>query len=58
MVATETIVLYTDDEIIAEVYEGETYLIPNGVKVFVGTIDEFVKEKHNYNFKPHVEIQN
>lgn len=42
MIATHTVVLYTESEIIAEVYEGETYLAPDTVMVFDGTIEEFL----------------
>lgn len=55
--ATQTIVLYTDDKIIAEVYAGETYMIPDGVKVFVGTLDEFKEINSNYQFEEYVEIR-
>lgn len=48
MVATHTIVLYTDSEIIAEVYQGEVYMIPDSVKVFNGTIDEFLEENPTF----------
>ena len=48
MKATHTIVLYTENEIIAEVFEGETYLIPDSVKVFNGTIDEFLEENPSF----------
>lgn len=54
--ATQTIVLYTDTEIIAEVYEGEIYMIPENVKVFMGDLEEFKKNNNNYSLYEDVEI--
>lgn len=42
MKATKTIVLYRNNEFIAEVYAGETYLIPSDVMIFEGTKSEFL----------------
>lgn len=48
MKATHTIVLYTENEIIAEVYQGESYMIPENVQVFDGTIEEFLEENPTF----------
>lgn len=40
-VATHTVVLYTATHFIAEVYQGESYQIPDDVMVFDGTIEDF-----------------
>ena len=42
MKATKTIVLYRNNEFIAEVYKDETYLIPSDVMIFDGTKEEFL----------------
>lgn len=49
-VATHTVVLYTSTHFIAEVYQGETYQIPDDVMVFNGTIEEFKIEFPNVIF--------
>ena len=51
MTATHTIVLYTETEIIAEVFEGEGYMIPENVQVFDGTIEEFLQENPTFEDK-------
>ena len=41
MKATTTLVLYTEQKIIAEVFEGESYLTPEDVMVFEGDLEAF-----------------
>jgi hypothetical protein len=41
MIATKTIVLHTDNSFIAEVFEGESYMIPETVNIFDGTKEDF-----------------
>jgi len=48
MKATKTIVLYDDTKIIAEVYAGETYLIPSNVQVYEGTKEQFLLDHPAY----------
>lgn len=50
MKAIKTIVLYTDSEVIAEVFAGESYMIPNDVKVFEGTLKQFKDENPDFSF--------
>ena len=51
MKATEALVIYTEEKIIADVYEGESYLIPEDVMVFEGTLDEFLEIEEFKNYK-------
>ena len=51
MKATTTLVLYTERIIIAEVYDGESYLVPEDVMVFEGTLDEFLEIEEFKNYK-------
>ena len=51
MKATTTLLLYTEGTIIAEVYEGESYLVPEDVMVFEGTLDEFLEIEEFKNYK-------
>ena len=49
-VATTTIVLYRESNktIIAEVYEGEQYFIPDDVMIFSGTLGDFLSINPDY----------
>jgi hypothetical protein len=53
MVAETIITLYREETktIIAEVYQGEQYHIPNDVKVFEGTTEQFLSEKPEYKYQ-------
>lgn len=50
--ATQTIVLYREIEkvIIAEVFEGEQYFIPEDVSIYEGTLEEFKAENPDYDY--------
>lgn len=51
MKTTETLVIHTEEKIIAEVFEGESYLVPEDVMVFEGTLDEFLEIEEFKNYK-------
>lgn len=50
--ATTTIVLYRKETktIIAEVFEGEQYFIPDEVTSFSGTLEDFLAINPDYSF--------
>ena len=51
--AITTIVLYLIETktIIAEVFEGEQYFIPDDVTIFSGTLEDFISEYPDYEFE-------
>ena len=52
-VATEVITLYNDIEelIVAEVKQGEQYFIPQFIKLYKGSVEDFRKEYPSYELE-------
>lgn len=53
MRAATTIVLYREEDkrVIAEVFEGQNYEIPEDVSVYEGTLQEFLTENTEYVYE-------
>ena len=51
IIVTQTSVLYrpSDKTIIAEVFVGESYSIPIGIEVYIGTLEDFLNDNPDYN---------
>lgn len=51
MVATDNLVLYNPSELIvvAEVFTGESYYIPQSVEIYEGNLEQFLIDNPEYN---------
>lgn len=58
MRAIKTLTLYrpSDKSVIAEIYEGEEYNIPNTILVFEGTNSDFLELNNDYSYENDIDI--
>jgi len=58
MRAIKTLTLYrpSDKVIIAEIYEGEEYNIPDTILVFEGTNSDFLELNNDYSYENDIDI--